>query len=355
MLNPKPHNILVIALLIGPSPAAAQSECLDQQYCAVSSAEMRKITSHGICREVFNGNDTAIMVPTRTPDEWVTGVPNSFLANLPPGVSVGLCELIVRVPTVDCAEISGGRTVQSYFDPEAWADPEEPKTVIIPDGCNVCRTSGLGSATMSIGADPWGGDLTVIVNGSLTGGSIGFDRSDSERIPAFDANILGDASQKVNLVVDGGRVVSGGRDGAPGLTPPPGIVGTYECLSGTSPFPLGCFSGINLVTNGSGGVGGRGESCGAPPQGGGSGAAAPVTMYRSDYVSSFSQTTFEYDSFCQCFVSRSVTLYQGIRDFRFTFGSPGLPGEDGLPATDGVRNPQNAVITVLSGGEVRGL
>lgn len=346
--------VLALLLLLAPFSAAAQSACEGEDYCTVATDETRAITAHGICRKVTNGNAAAIMVPTRSPDEWATGRTHSFLSNVPPGVIVALCEARETVPSVDCSEISGGRTVQSYFDPAVWTNPEEPKTVIIPAGCNMCRTSGFGSSTLSIGATPWAGDLTVLVNGSLTGGSVGSDRSDADRIVAFDANILGAQGQKVTLVVDGGRVVSGGRDGAYGYTGPGSLASGVSCIGGGN-FRPSCFSVTEIVPDANGGAGGRGENCGVPAQAGRPGQAAISILYPYDRWSSMSYPVYTYDFFCKCMVRTDEVYYYVINDYRMATGARGGDGEDGRPAVDGVRNPQNADILVLNGGEVRGI
>jgi hypothetical protein len=78
-------------------------------------------------------------------------------------------------------------------------------------------------------------------------------------------------------------------------------------------------------------------------------------MYRNDYVTSFTQSQFVWDSWCNCWRNTWTTMYQGVVSYAYTWGQPGYDGQNGFSATDAIRNPQNVVLTVLNGGSVRGL
>ena len=50
----------------------------------------RRVSRHGACVMLTNNNELAMMIPTRSREEWNIGE-DSFLKNLPDGVSAAPC------------------------------------------------------------------------------------------------------------------------------------------------------------------------------------------------------------------------------------------------------------------------
>jgi hypothetical protein len=63
--------------------------CLETR-CRVASGAGSLIDRHGACRVVENRNTRAVMVPTRTKEEWVLGA-NAFLARARANIYIHLC------------------------------------------------------------------------------------------------------------------------------------------------------------------------------------------------------------------------------------------------------------------------
>lgn len=341
-------------LFIAPEPLLAQAHCTNQQNCAVTPSGTSLINAHGLCRSVTNRNSNPIMVPTNSVAEWVVGLGNSFLTNVPFGVEIGFCEVRTVVSGWNCSSISSGRTVQSYFSASDWSNAGMAKVLVIPHGCNACRTSGLGTSAMSVGSS-WAGDLTVIVSGALSGGTIATNRSDAQRIVAFDANSRGTDNQRMNLIVDGGSLVSGGRDGVTGATAPSSTAWGQICYGGGGMSYPYCNASMAGVPGGQGGAGGRGEHCGTPARAGQAGLTGNFVHYRSDYITSGQTMISNWDHSCGCIRNQWVMTYSAVRRYSYATGGRGGAGQHGLAATSGIRNPNNANISIRNGGSVRGM
>lgn len=75
---------LLLALILWPGVIAAQTQAF------VEPGEREKITAHGVCRQVTNGNGNAVMIPLSSPGEWSEGGA-AFLAAPRPGMTVENC------------------------------------------------------------------------------------------------------------------------------------------------------------------------------------------------------------------------------------------------------------------------
>lgn len=76
---------LLLPLIFGaPDRGAAQ------EMSEVTSGRRVEITAHGVCRRVHNGTENAVMIPTRSPEEWAVGG-SAFLTNVPTNMTAYAC------------------------------------------------------------------------------------------------------------------------------------------------------------------------------------------------------------------------------------------------------------------------
>ena len=119
--------LLLTALLLLPETLLAQTQAF------VEPGEREKITAHGVCRQVTNGNGNAVMIPLSSPGEWSEGGA-AFLAAPRSGMTVENCTrdiwvwelmraFVVRYqgPTMFLTE-AGGLEIQTRFTQYTSAD-----------------------------------------------------------------------------------------------------------------------------------------------------------------------------------------------------------------------------------------
>lgn len=100
-------------------------------------------------------------------------------------------------------------TLQSLFTSAEWAS-DTAKRVVLPAGVTRGSTAP-GTAAITLGADGWGGDLILEVNGTVEGA--GGTANSGVGGSAIDANRLGLTSQKLILNVNPTGVIKGGGGG----------------------------------------------------------------------------------------------------------------------------------------------
>ena len=339
----------------GDQPCRTNDNQTDRIRCTAipSNGQPVEIDRHGFCRRIINNSGQTLMIPHHvhsgsnpTMREWHPSGGRSFSANMPSGVTETVC---IRDRTVTgnahCSNtFSSTRTVQSYFSSSDWTS-DKHKILTIPSGCNMCRSSSSGHSmpTLTMGSTPWGGELTIVVNGAITAGVVGNNRTNSQRNIAIDVNRRGDSNQRANIIVNnGGRIIGGGRHGSPGNW------GNSYNVTGRSCWAsfgnCNCTSHQYSVLGGSPGQAGTGEHCGAAPTAGTPGSQPPSVQSRQDT--------------CWCFTTGSPPRQQCQAQMGTGWhpANPGTAGSPGIAATQhAIRNRNNANITVNSGGHVRGL
>jgi hypothetical protein len=97
------YTVSILCLLMAASPAIAQDSTksssgnMELRTEAMAGIEWvygkgatRRVARHGDCVMLTNNNELAMMIPTRSREEWNIGE-NSFLKNLPDGVTAAPC------------------------------------------------------------------------------------------------------------------------------------------------------------------------------------------------------------------------------------------------------------------------
>lgn len=107
---------------------------------------------------------------------------------------------------------NGAVTLQQFFNATDWADVNVNKQITLPAG-SVRGSTTAGSTVVTIGGTAWGGSLTFTVAGEIQGASGAAGNVGGN---AFNANRLGNANQKLNLVVNGAIRAGGGGGGIGG-------------------------------------------------------------------------------------------------------------------------------------------
>lgn len=108
---------------------------------------------------------------------------------------------------------NGSVTLQQFFNASDWTDVNVNKQITLPAG-SVRGSTTAGSTAVTIGTSAWGGALTFNVNGEIQGASGAANSGVGGT--AFNAERLGNASQKINLVVNGAIRAGGGGGGKGG-------------------------------------------------------------------------------------------------------------------------------------------
>lgn len=341
-----PHILLAsaalcAALFLGASEATAQARCASGNACQIPGRTAVEIERHGTCRVIRNNNQSEVMVPIRNTSEWNTGS-NSFLSASRSGIVVNNCTVNTSFVSATCGQLATMRSVEDFFSAADWVS-DKAKTLTIPPSCNVCTTGSGQNAAMDIGTTPWGGDLTLRVRGRLTGGSV---PAGNPEIAAFIANIRGDNNQRINILVDGGSLIGGGRHGANGDTSVQSHNG--QTCSGSGPYVTSvmCIARLTMVTS-HGGAGGLGTHCGNAPTSGQTG----IPMSDVAYNGSRQQSTSSQYVNGQWVVT---TIYTGVTT-TFTITATGSRGANGVAGTIGIRQPARANVTIINGGFVTGM
>jgi hypothetical protein len=72
-----------------PEGPVVDGEC-GTNVCRIPAGKTWKIDRHTVCRIISNNNPRAVMIPTRSPQEWSAGA-KSFLNSSKPNMVVNLC------------------------------------------------------------------------------------------------------------------------------------------------------------------------------------------------------------------------------------------------------------------------
>ena len=354
VLSERPQGRIFVTLLMGLSLTFLCPPAFGETNVRVSPGDTEQISAHGTCLEVTNLGGVSIMIPIRTPQACVLGG-GAFLRHAPDMPTLTLAPCTFKRRTLSCGELSAPKTIQSFFSEEEWASPDI-KILTVPSSCDVCLIGTPGGYAMSIGDAPWGGQLTLEIKGDLMGGSV---RPGEALINTLDVNQVGDSGQKINLIVDGGRIIGGGRDGADGqsamFTTHTGTMCSASITSGS------CTNMTYHAMGGAGGEGGRGEHCGAPPEPGMAGYPGGTIGIPDDRLWTTQVQECRYqsvyvwpDGFVWQNVCEWVTRYYATFMIRYVTGPSGESGRAGSAGGRGIRNIGSANIELLNGGTIRG-
>ncbi len=153
-----------------------------------------------LCQQVTNNHPSgkSVVVPTKTVAEWL-----SFRTNLPTGVTLGACDIVVTLSNATNVNI------QSLFSAGDWSGPLI-KRVIIPAGVVIGGTSS-GTPALRTGTG-WGGSLVIENAGSIQGA--GGQPNSGAGGTAFLADAAGVQFTNTGTIYGGGG--AGGIGGAGG-------------------------------------------------------------------------------------------------------------------------------------------